>query len=421
MINYKKIISLKFQNSKYNCDAIFLSHDVDKSDLKDGKPYSKILDSILEDCILNGLKTISISLPNSKFIGINSWSNSKSFESFFKQNLFNRLLLKGLYRLGFKKLYNVLKSNQKLTNNSKWIKIFTRLKPKVVFIIGATPEICSAAKSCGVILIEVLHGLGYSKLPWNWSNLNSDSLPEFVVCFDKVSFKTFSLLEKDNVKVLMCKHPWYKRFENIDYKLIDKKWLSFPLNVSPKYKLILITLVWGYDGDDQQYNGIVENGLIPKILLDVIGETKEYAFYLLRRHPVQFTQAKYDYQQLFLESVVKKYTNCEYEVSTSSSLISVLYKVDGHITLSSMSSYDASLMGVKTLFLCPTLLRGGFNSTLFTDLVEDGYAEKVDCSWDVNKIKRWIYSVRRIEKRILNDYSDFDLIHFIKSINNFLF
>jgi hypothetical protein len=71
----------------------------------------------------------------------------------------------------------------------------------------------------------------------------------------------------------------------------------------------------------------------------------------------------------------------------------VVRTIDGHISMSSMTVYDAALLGVKSLLLCPTLLKDGIFADYFEDLVKAGYVEKI-VSNDTF-IFNWVYTIKK--------------------------
>ncbi len=56
-----------------------------------------------------------------------------------------------------------------------------------------------------------------------------------------------------------------------------------------------------------------------------------------------------------------------------------------------MTAFEASIMGVKSLLLCPTLNVGRENANMFSDLEGAGYVVKANPN--ANYIKEWVTSV----------------------------
>lgn len=393
-------------------DILLICHDVDRGDIKQGLPYSKLIDSLHEEFARIGFRCKQVALPGSSLVGEKAWGHPDSFEDFFKSNGIQ-------YRFKQKflsKLYKFLKVKQDSENNKvkKWKLIFYKLKPKAIFVIGATPAMCLAAKIMKIPLLEVLHGIGYIRIAWGWEVKQPLELPDFILCLDKRSWKSFSPLESKGLKVKEIPHPWYKRFIGRVPQDLDPQWVQ-PLGFMPSdKKIILISLTWGYDGDhgDHTYfSNIIPNGLMPDELVSVIEDTKHDVFYCIRRHPVQIRLPQYKHQIEFLEKFVEVHSNCEFIQSSEATLISLLQKTVGHITMSSMTSYDAAIMGVQSLLLCPTLLDGRINQDAFEDLVEAGYAKKIGAKKSL--IKEWVYRVQRMEPFHLTDAKENDWESFI--------
>ena len=139
---------------------------------------------------------------------------------------------------------------------------------------------------------------------------------------------------------------------------------------------ILVTLAWGYDGEVPGNSGILPNGVIPEELVKAIRETRRQVFWLLRLHPVQLRN-KFLYRRhiRLVNALVEKNSNTESDISSNCELRTILSHCNGHITMSSNTSYEATYMGVPTLLLCPTLDSGQVNENLFADLREEGFAD----------------------------------------------
>ena len=393
-----------------NKRILLICHDADRGDFKEGLPYSKLLDSLHEELLYRGFNCYQISRPGSKLTGNLAWAKPLPFEGFFETKyLINKILNSGFnffYKLmGFKIIFQF-----KFGKISQWKSILSKTNPKLIFVIGSTPQLCRAARALGIEVFEVLHGMGYHVIPWGWDKLSISELPSYILSMDSVSTNTFRKLCSTGLFVKEIPHLWYKRFTNIIYfKNLEKEWYEIPEFIKYKKKVILISLSWGYDGDHEgvgEFANVLENGLMPNELIEVINETSKDIFYCIRRHPVQQLSSRYEYQKKFLDELIKHNQNCEYIFSTQLGLVSLLKKVSGHITMSSMTSYDAALMGVKTLFLCPTLLKGGIHEFLFEDLINLKYAKKISIERDM--ILKWVNDIKSIDPLSLSTSSEQD-------------
>ena len=394
-------------------DFLLICHDVDRGDIKEGLPYSKLIDSLYEEFMGKGYNCLQVAFPDAQLVDEKAWGKPLRFENFFyNEFFFNKILIKlttiltRIFKIEIKINRIFIPKNH--TNN--WLKIFQIIQPKVIFSIGASSEMCCAAKRIRIPVVEVLHGIGYRRIEWGWEQKNYYELPDFILCLDSISKKSFMPLEYKGIIIKEIPHPWYKRFSmKIPPHNIDSTWLNCPCSIPVVNKVVLVSLQWGYAGDHgehTEFSNIVPNGLLPDELVRAIEDTKQEVFYCIRRHPVQLRRKKYKKQVAFLDKFVSTHLNCEYIDSSKSTLVSLLQKVDGHITLSSMVSYEAAMMGVKTLLLCPTVLAGGKNESLFEDLVSKGYASKI--LPEKNKIINWIDHLYKISPLSLTDAKERD-------------
>jgi hypothetical protein len=399
MTKYKNFIrilsSLKLKDTIYKIpksDTLLVCHDVDRGEIKNYKPYSKLIDSIHEDLIKKGFKVSQFSLPFT--VMEDAWSSPfRANKLFFFAYIFGGLITK------FTKFFN-FSSNNFIDYFNSYIfdYLLKKCNPKFIIAIGANSILCEISKKKNVPVIELLHGFGYKNL-WVWENLDSSQLPSHILSLDRTSTNTFSILKNKGTDIIEIPHPWYKRFyNNPDISDLDSEWLAKPDFIKAGKKVILVSLTWGYDGDHGEHSylsNLVENGLIPNSLINAIEYSKEDFFWCIRRHPVQYRSSKYDYQIDFLNSLTLKYSNCEWKKSTSMPLVSLFKVIDGHISMSSMTSYDAALMGIKSLLLCPSLLKGNIGENYFSDLEADGFVIKKTA--DLAYILNWVKNVKRVK------------------------
>lgn len=391
------------------CDVLLICHDANRGDTKDGLPYSKIIDALNELIDSYGFRCTQFARPYSKLVGKKAWGKPYSLDKYFKKipywnsdiYVFLNWLLRRLTlgSIGTLKRFDLLKSIHVYT----WLLLRTR--PRLIIAIQPESDLCRLAYLLKIPLIEPLHGLGYSNIPWDYDTLTNAELPSFIVSFDQLSTSTFSPLKKQGIPVLSMEHPWYNSELKSQLRKNDQEAASVP-HIDKQYKkVILVSLVWGY-GDDfgahPEFSGIlVDNHLIPQQVVDLISETHDSVFWCIRRHPVQLRSDDYDYQLDFLNDLVEKNKNCEWEKSSTCSLDSFLPHIDGHITMSSMTSYDAALFGIKTLTLCPTILPGAIHEGRFQDLVQLGYLEKAE--FDKEIIQKWISETQKTNSKTLID------------------
>lgn len=358
------------------CDVLLFCHDVDRGISFQNQAYSPLLDSIQEDLNKQGLSTLTVAHPWSKLTGEKAFGTVVSINRSYLLASVKSKILKRDYRTPFFK------------------KILRKASPKKIITIGCGDNLCKAARELKIHHAELLHGIGYDPIPWSWDTKNAESLPQEVLTLDSVSTKTFKPLEKHGVKVTQIEHPFLKRFTVASSSKLPEEW---KLVVNQKFKKeILVSLQWGYtEGVDchEEFEGVLPNGLLPEELISVIQKTKDDIFWRIRFHPVQLrNEKKYKKHFKLIDDILNKYGNGEWEEASSKPLPVVLGRCSGHVTMSSMSSYEAAYMGIKTLSLCPSLLESGVYENVFNDLVEKMYLTKMKI--DERSIFNWVNNVQ---------------------------
>jgi hypothetical protein len=198
---------------------------------------------------------------------------------------------------------------------------------------------------------------------------------------------------------------------------IANEWLTPPSFLPSEKKIILVSLTCGYDGDHgeyTQYENILQNGLVPDELIQAIEATEQDVFWCFRRHPVQVMSKRLNKQIDYLEKWVKRYSNCEWVESTNATLISLLGRIDGHMSMSSSTVYDAALMGIKSLVFCPTLKPGAINGNWYNDLRRSGHV--LWCTPCTNFFIDWVRTVEKSEPVSLSNSTQIEWQYFIKEL-----
>lgn len=377
-------------NSLKKCDVLFICHDLDRGETWEGKAYSKLLDSLDSEFKYKGLKTQHLSHPYSRITGESSWSNPALCNRIFFWAAIKRRLKKFLIYIRLNKLnYDY--------QQEVYITILKKITPKCIITIGSPPYLCRAANALNINICEILHGIGYTPIPWGWDLTPAENLPNIIWSLDEVSTNTFKPLSSKGIVTRQIPHPFYKLFNNAQHNFKDKlpnEWLELPKIYPSGSKKILISLQWGYDGDhikNSHFDGILPNGLFPAEILKLIEILGKDYFWCFRLHPEQLRSSRYKYQKKILKNITEQYKNCEWELSSTLPLPLLLSHCSGHITMSSMSTYDAAFMSVKTLLLCPTLSKGRKNQNMFEDLLISGYASK--CLINQTSILEWVQQV----------------------------
>jgi hypothetical protein len=346
------------------CDVLLFCHDNDRGLILNNSSYSPLIDSIFDELTNLNIACQSISLPWSK-LGYGKTVN-------------NSLLINRNYLI-----WKFLKKILRLDESKFYENILNITKARFIIGIGLSPGICLAAKKNKTITIELLHGIGYQFIPWGWDLFDANDLPDKILVLDDVSEKTFKPLERKGLKILKIEHPFYKKISNSKYS-VPKEW-SYTSNRDKKN--ILMTLQWGYAGELDEFNGILKNGLFYDEIEKLIDKRPDI-YWHFRLHPAQ---TKGDLAEKIIPLIIKyskKYSNISWEKSSVLPLAYVALACDLHITMSSMSCYEVSMIGLPSLILCPTTRDEGIHKDYFSDLVREGYAIKKTV--DLDFIEKWV-------------------------------
>ncbi|MEQ1657149.1 MAG: hypothetical protein ABL896_00085 [Hylemonella sp.] len=368
------------------CDALLCCSDADRTDAYRGLAYSKFIDALAERLKSERVIVQQFTWPYSQISKEKAWGAPKTGNRYF----FLHSLLSKIFRLIGRRDYGDARALE------FYAKLLALTGARCLIGIGLPQAAIKAAAVAGVKSIELLHGYGYSEVPWGWG-LDRTVLPSRVFVFDEVSKDTFGRLGGRGVKVNLIPNYWYERFSS-DGGLATSSadWATSYGWIPKSRKVILVSLQWAYDGDHGEYryfSGLLKNGLFPVELLDVIKRSRESTYWIFRLHPVQLRGIRYRHHRRLLDRLVADNKNCDWIRGSSAPLPSLLRHCHGHITMSSMTAYDAAFMGVRSLLLCPTLRPGGANASMFRDIREMGYAELGACA--PCGIGSWVETVQK--------------------------
>lgn len=394
ILNYLKVINLKDNlNNLALCDVLFFCNDANRSLQLNGYAYSPLLDSLREQFEQKGYKCISIANPFASLVAEKAYgyplAMNKSFLfAYVKGKLITKL---SPVKYGVNPVLNLYEN------------IFEQAKPKLIITINCNDSLCMAARKKDVYHVELLHGIGYTPIPWGWNKKDKCYLPQGIFSLDEVSTKTFRELEKKGVNIIQIPHPFLSRFASNKIESIPDEWNLHKREKRYK-KEILVSLQWAFAGDHGSHHhlaNILPNGLFFDELAEVIHLTKNEVLWHFRFHPVQYRNLK-KYKSLFdfINEFISQNINCEWKEATYCPLPSILAQCDGHITMHSMSAYEAAYMGVNTLALSPTIRPGGRNENMFNDLVDKGYMIKQ--APKTEQILYWVKEVKRSQPLLSN-------------------
>lgn len=372
------------------CDALFFCHDVDRGISLDGKAYSPLLDSVRQELEQCGLKCQTVAHPFSLLTGEKAHFSPVSINKIYT---FYRLIRKFLplaLRYKIFERFNPYKTILRITG------------ARLMFTIGAPEELCHEARHANCFHVEVLHGLGYKFLPWGWGVRPQSNLPQGILSLDKISTQSFRPLTRLGIETKTIPHPFLKRFIPSYQCDIPKEWMLNPMSTSGYKKEILVSLSWGYSGDHgehTQFANILNNGLFYDEIADIVSASRE-VFWRFRFHPVQLRDSRYKRLFTYMEKFVNDNSNSEWRISSTLPLVCILKNCSGHLSMASMSCYEAATVGVPSLMLCPNIQRGGMHEDWFADLADEGYVTKAPFSKNI--VSQWVTEVKRLSPRLTN-------------------
>jgi hypothetical protein len=380
-------------------DVLLCCHDGDRGETLRGQAYSRLIDSVSEDLVSRGWRCSQFAFAYSKLIGKQAFGNPVSANRVWFIGLALERLGNILSRIGFRTDCRVIRYCREYRSQI-FVSVIEKTKPRCIITIGAPSELCRVGRVIKIPVIELLHGNGIPLVPWGWDRRDAVNLPSGILSLDDVSTKTFSVLKPKGVDVRQIPDPWLSRFsQRAEKSGLPAEWRESLNWIPQRKKIIIVSLAWGYDHDHGPYTefaNILTNGLIHEELIDAIEQTHDSCFWLIRRHPVQMRSSKYDVHVNFLDKLTAQNVNCEWKNSSSLPLPQLLNCCDGHVTMMSVSAYDAAFMGVPTLLLCPTLRPGGANEMYFKDLRTEGYA--VLGEFNTKTIQKWAVNTTRSEE-----------------------
>ncbi|MDP3517067.1 MAG: hypothetical protein Q8S94_07860 [Pseudohongiella sp.] len=378
----------------HKCDVLFFCHDVDRGVDLNGKAYSPLIDSVRDDFESRGFACITIAHPWSVMVGVKAHGSPIAINGGY---FIDRLITK-IFRVNSKRIANRYRN--------VFHKVFSITEAKLIITVGCSDTLCEEARLANCFHVELLHGIGYTFIPWGWGEKATKHLPQAIATLDDISAGSFSPLNKLGVEVKTVPHPFWRRFNLRNSNNLPMEWSLANLESSKFKKQILVSLQWAYAGDHgehTQFSNILNNGLFYEEIAEVIEYTKDI-FWRFRLHPVQLRQKKYVKLRAFLDEFVKKNPNTEWRQSSVLPFPSLIAQCSGNISMSSMSCYDSAAMGVPSIMLCPTVQPGSIYENRFADLVREGYVLKSPVS--VEGLKSWVCSTEKRSPRMAGLYEE---------------
>ena len=340
LLKIKYIFHIDLVRRLPRADVLLICHDADRGFELNGKKYAHLLDSINERLIAEGLSTITIATPYSKFYGHAAFGNVWSING-----LMARATLLSIVSM----FINFIVSDRNEPVIDAWSIVLKQTRPRRVLGIQPPRKLCIAAKKLGIWVADVQHGIladhGYYGFK-NRRHHNDYGWPDALLAWNEESANWIIRESQGMVKGLVVGNPWHLRFiypRECD-SLVGQSKTSFS-RVSFTTK-ILVTLTWGME----KY-GVYPKIGIPQALIDVIKNDRLQYDWLIRIHPVQLNSSNSEYTLNTLRKLFGNCANVSWEESTKQPLPLVLRFVSLHITMMSATTIEAEWYGVKTALL----------------------------------------------------------------------
>ena len=350
-----------FRKLPQNIDVLFLCQDVHRHSMKKGRKYSPLIDSLIDYINdKNGkLRIATLATPFSKDFGRGCYSEVYNANNYVLYGIIKRFIKSGSFEL-------LDPSNDPLV--FEYEKLLRRLNCKIVIGIQPSVELCLAASRVGIITFDLQHGLISDVNYYNINKrkkVNQSGWPNFVLCWDKESVLRLNKFSNNAVTSFVIGNPSYLKESNI---CANKEYLN-TMNFKNDFKIqFLVTLTfhdYGFVFEDIYYNDIG----VPQNLVQIMRSTPDI-FWRIRLHPVQ-RRFHYKKTDKLLKSIFQNQQNVDWEFASNVNFSDAVRGCNGHLTVSSASALDASILGIKTLFV-------GSNDTVDYNKIYFFFQEYID-------------------------------------------
>ncbi len=350
-----------FRKLPQNIDVLFLCQDVHRHSMKEGRKYSPLIDSLID--YINDkkgeLRIATLATPFSKDFGRGCYSEVYNANNYVLYGIIKRFIKTGSFEL-------LEPSNDPLV--FEYERLLRRLNCKIVIGIQPSVELCLAASRVGIITFDLQHGLISDVNYYNINKrkkVNQSGWPDFVLCWDEESVLRLNRLSNNIVNSIVIGNPSYNEYSNFN---ITKEYLNTISIKSDLKTHFLVTLTfhdYGFVFNDIYYNTIG----IPESLVQIMRSTPDI-FWRIRLHPVQ-RRFHYKRTDKLLKSIFQNQQNVDWEFASNVNFGDAIHGCHGHLTVSSASALDASILGIKTLFV-------GSNDTVDYNKIYFFFQEYID-------------------------------------------
>lgn len=371
-------------------DCVLISSDSNRSEVTvHGLKFDRHLDLLGMKATEAGLRVLSIGRPGSRHSG------GDTFGGIVRVN-------RGYLLALIMDALSIFPQDSHRFRKKFWIRVWSQIRPKAVFVIGARTDYVQAANFLGIRIIEVLHSRGYRSTEGIFQP--RQLLPQEMISFDAISSEFFTGLGRKAPKVWDTLDHWERAASGTD-DFSQKVRSLFPQFVLPdgdKKKVILVSLEWGFAGEIETRSNYVL-GVVPPSLDRAIQMSADSTYWLMRMHPTQWSTPSRFYRRQVRE-VVGRYESIEnVSVLAASSLPlpSLMEASSGHVTVSSTATYQAAALGLSTLILeDPSRIEQLGANFYLAPAIHDGTAET--CDGSTESILEWVSKAERVQRERAN-------------------
>lgn len=366
-------------------DVVFFRADASCSYSFEGKLYAPLIDSVV-DIIEAKCSVVTFQLPYTTKNGGDFYNKTYIFNFYF----FVVLTFHKLLKIFPFEIFSHYESRKCL-----WKLILKRVKPQILVGVMPDSDLCQACNELGIKIYDIQHGVVNSGHRWYAEKKCLLQTPSGFLCWDYEAVRFLeNLYRGTEVEVIYIIHPWLEKFSRMRRNdlIVSNAHSKFCDQTKSNQKKILITLQWGLVSEVYPHRQNVHPVMCESLTTAILDSPSDLEW-LIRIHPVQLQGEERDVVISFLENTFLKKTNVSWDWPTEAPLPLLLDYVDLHITDSSSTTIEASLMGVPTGLLNNEITETGIYQDYYLQQREAKTAELINNS--ASEILLWINNTNR--------------------------
>lgn len=373
-------------------DVLFFSHDTHHLSLVNSLPFSPLLDSLRAGLEEAGLRTERVGFFGSRqkkgFGGAGSVRINRKYAFVRLIDLVRRLNKKEEGQ------------DHNLPSVVRFFSLLlTKSEAKVVIAVGVPIPLALATRNTNLHLVEVLHGFGYSSIPWDYMSRASSELPREVWVGDPLSHRTFmQLANKGIVRTLTSPLQLEPPPETGKPKLFPCHDVppSGPSLNRQKSRRRLKKVVFATSRGGRFGMGLDTVRFDWELLNSLVSQSSESVFWFFRFHPTQMAAGRSSAVFRKVSRLAKRYANCDWEWVSKAPPSLTFKQMDSLLTLGgSEVVYDAHYSGLNSGVVLPrhvSSIEAAQNKT-FNFLAEKGTLAFLPP--DTEQIINWVLKQER--------------------------